>query len=402
MNEKKGFDMKKYKIWVLILFVFCICISGYSNEIDDPINMLSSQLSDIVLSDNNKPMKIAVIDFVNLDGNVSELGIIIPEELTIKLFNLKKFKVVERRLLKIVLDEQSLMVSDLVSQENIKKVGNLLGVDAIVTGTIADTGDDLKVNARVISVESGEMLASGSATIRNTSMIKEKFSNFMVRGNSKAAPKTTRQKITADYGKNNKGNLVVNGDFTQDVNVGWQKSIEWNPDKVDEAGINWVRIEKEGDNSVLHLYHKGISYVLYKQVIPITDTKLILSFSMKYEVGDDPAYRSGFYCNFLGLDGKSLGSMEWEFMKDTDTFKDSPIKKYILQKRYDSACKTDWEKYDIDIDDILSTYLIGVDKTKIKSIRISICTRGIKVFRGGWEIDNRQEIWLKDVSLTYK
>ncbi len=99
----------------------------------------------------------------------------LAEELTTRLFKTKKFQVVERRLLNKVLEEQSLSVSDLIDKESIKKIGNLLGVTAIVTGSITNLGDDMKINARIISTETGSIATVASESIGNIKMNDENF-----------------------------------------------------------------------------------------------------------------------------------------------------------------------------------------------------------------------------------
>lgn len=46
-----------------------------------------------------------------------------------------------------------------------KKLGRLLGVDAIVSGSISDLGKALKINARLISTETGEIFAVASSEV---------------------------------------------------------------------------------------------------------------------------------------------------------------------------------------------------------------------------------------------
>jgi len=91
-----------------------------------------------------KKVKIAVFNFVDLDGKTTRLGKFISEELITNLFQTKKFEVVERNLLEKILKEQELSASGMIDEESTKKLGKILGVDAICTGTITDFGDYLK------------------------------------------------------------------------------------------------------------------------------------------------------------------------------------------------------------------------------------------------------------------
>src|SRR3972149_6589588 len=114
---------------------------------------------------------VAVMDFYTLDGNVTLLGRFVSEELITKLFETERFKVIERSLLEKAIEELKFNTSDLVDPSIAKQVGRVVGADAIVTGTLADLGQSIKVNARVIMVESGEVIGAASAQIAKDTSI---------------------------------------------------------------------------------------------------------------------------------------------------------------------------------------------------------------------------------------
>ncbi len=116
--------------------------------------------------DGSKP-SIAVVDFSDLEGNVSNDGRRLSEELITKLFLTRSYKkVVERLQLKAVIAEHKLRVQGVVDPGSAKELGKILqGVDSVVSGTIDDRGDSLRVNARIISTETGEIIAVAAVTI---------------------------------------------------------------------------------------------------------------------------------------------------------------------------------------------------------------------------------------------
>lgn len=111
--------------------------------------------------------KIAVVEFSDLAGYQSALGLFVAEELTTRLLgaNPGAFDVVERQQLIKVLNEQSLTASALFDSETIANVGEILGIEAIVTGTIADLGDDVKIHARAISVSTAKIFAAADTRV---------------------------------------------------------------------------------------------------------------------------------------------------------------------------------------------------------------------------------------------
>lgn len=109
--------------------------------------------------------KLAVAEFADLNGYRSALGPFLAEELTTHLFETKPgaFDFVERQQLVKVLEELKLTSSSLFEAGGIASVGKALGIQAVVTGSMADLGNEIKINIRVISVESARIVASASA-----------------------------------------------------------------------------------------------------------------------------------------------------------------------------------------------------------------------------------------------
>lgn len=133
--------------------------------LEDGVRELAAQLTQAM---GGQVKKLAVIEFPDLNGYQSSLGQFIAEELVTYLSAGKapaQFDVVERRLLARVLKEQELTDSSLFDAASIAKIGKILGIEAIVTGSIADLGSDIKINARAISIETAKVFAAASAKI---------------------------------------------------------------------------------------------------------------------------------------------------------------------------------------------------------------------------------------------
>jgi FlgO protein len=70
-----------------------------------------------------------------------------------------------------VIKEHKLASTGLVSEESKKKLGEILGVDAKVTGTVVNIIESVKTNARLINVENGLVFAVAQESIQKTSLI---------------------------------------------------------------------------------------------------------------------------------------------------------------------------------------------------------------------------------------
>jgi len=105
--------------------------------------------------------RMAVIDFEQKgvqEFKGKQIGEIVAEWLITALVRTGRFDVVERAQLQKVLKEQQLGMTGMISQETAAKVGELLGVKVIITGSVIQIGGTYEVNARLINVEDGSIL----------------------------------------------------------------------------------------------------------------------------------------------------------------------------------------------------------------------------------------------------
>ncbi len=170
--------MKKQLIIIYALVLFMgscksqapVIETNYQAQaLDIQLNNLTNQM--VKSLSQEKKSKIAIMEFPDLHGTISEFGKFIPEELTTRLFMTRKFEVLERQLLNKVLEEQNLGMSGLIDATSAAQIGKVLGVDAIVTGTITDMGNMIRINARMIATETAGIFAVASVSIQKEAHI---------------------------------------------------------------------------------------------------------------------------------------------------------------------------------------------------------------------------------------
>jgi TolB-like protein len=181
----------------------CIAIARSQESLDRRVADLSQQIANKI--EAGQKQKIAVLEFTDLQGNVTDFGRYLAEELITRLYESNKFKVIERQLLNKVIAEQKLSLSGVVDPASARKLGSVLGVDAIVSGTIADRGESLKVNARLISSETGEIFSAAA-----TEMAKDKEVLALMN----AASPERKPLIASGEPRNREVTKVVSDDFT--------------------------------------------------------------------------------------------------------------------------------------------------------------------------------------------
>ena len=142
-------------------------------NLDQQLSELARQIGDAVIE--NHKSKIAVLEFGDLNGTVTDLGRFLSEELITRLFHTRKFEVIERHLLNKIIAEQKLRLSPIADPESAKRLLSVLGADAIVSGSISDLGQSIRVNARLINSGTGKIFAVASAEITKDDQVKRLF-----------------------------------------------------------------------------------------------------------------------------------------------------------------------------------------------------------------------------------
>lgn len=154
------------------LIIAWIAFVAPANAYEKEIETLSKVLGDQITQSGKKT--IAVVDFTDLQGAVTELGRFLAEELSISLSNSAKgYKVIDRAHLKIILQEHKLATSDIIDQKTAKQLGRISGVDGLITGTITAFGDSVRLAIKVLDVETANVISGRSANIAKTKIIED-------------------------------------------------------------------------------------------------------------------------------------------------------------------------------------------------------------------------------------
>jgi len=158
--------MKKIKLLVLILSVLSGC-GSYNVAIKKDY-------------DFSKVKRIAVVSFSS-NRAYKNSGDVVSDEFILQLIR-KGYSVIERNKIDTVLREQNLGESNRLEASTVKQIGKILGVDAIITGTIIKYQEDqnitvyttdkdgkvtsqmtlqqaeVEISARMFDVETGEIV----------------------------------------------------------------------------------------------------------------------------------------------------------------------------------------------------------------------------------------------------
>ncbi len=109
---------------------------------------------------------VAVVDFTDLQGRVTELGRYYAEELSIALVNAPGgFKVIDRGHLKALLAEHKFQTSGVVDEKTAAELGRIAGVNILITGTVTDIEGSLRLAVKALNTKSAAIQAAVSMSM---------------------------------------------------------------------------------------------------------------------------------------------------------------------------------------------------------------------------------------------
>jgi len=166
----------KYFCCLILTLVFTF---GKAQKTQEHSQVVAELVQKIEISvPAGKQFRIAVVPFVS--SNPAEtskaFGEYLTESISGKLSEKPQaFKVLERQRLDAVFKENELMLSGMMKPSEALKIGQLLPLDALFSGTYTKLKTYVEVSGRLIDVTSGEIITSYSGRIKMTKNIKTLF-----------------------------------------------------------------------------------------------------------------------------------------------------------------------------------------------------------------------------------
>src|SRR5579864_936753 len=139
---------------------------------EDEINSLTARLVDYIAKSGKKT--VAVVDFTTLNGDVIELGRFLAEEFSVSLTQKANgFDVIDRTYLKAILQEHKLAASGIIDPLTARRLGQIAGVEAIVTGSITPLGDSVRLSVKVLDTGTAKVIGATTGDIPKTKAVEE-------------------------------------------------------------------------------------------------------------------------------------------------------------------------------------------------------------------------------------
>lgn len=128
-----------------------------------------------VSAQEKEKIRLAIIDFTKESQNPDHKNLekIVPEWLTTFLVETQAFEVIERRELQKVLQEQNLGQTGIIEAESAAQVGEILGVNILITGTVISVGDTLEVTTRLVDAKNGAIIGAASVSVDDVDELRD-------------------------------------------------------------------------------------------------------------------------------------------------------------------------------------------------------------------------------------
>jgi len=137
-----------------------------------PMERLARSMAEKVVASGIRT--VAVVDFTDLQGNVTELGKLIAEGFLAALINSDKgLAVVDKSRFEGILKAHKLTASGITDPNAAKKLGKVASVDAIVTGTVIPFGNTVRTSAKLLLTQTGKVICAYRENIPKPKAIKE-------------------------------------------------------------------------------------------------------------------------------------------------------------------------------------------------------------------------------------
>ncbi len=167
--------MKNIRCLAVILFSFLflnICYSpvtaqNIGSEYKNSLGHLATNLISEVQESGQRHG--TVLDFTDLQGQGTVLGRFLAIELSDQIVSrATSFSLIDRANFQHLLRENKLSLDGFINHESRRKIGNMIGIDTVISGSVTPIGSRVRLSVRAISVETGKIVSAQSVFITAT------------------------------------------------------------------------------------------------------------------------------------------------------------------------------------------------------------------------------------------
>lgn len=148
------------------------------------------------LNQDESTKTVAVVEFRNLDGDLTGLGRFLSQQFAVHLLNSAGFELFNRSKLARLIDEIRLSEEGLVSPESAKRL-ELEGVEVLITGTVTELGETAQLSIEALRTSSARIVAAATGKLPLTGDLRELAGRRLLEsgGSSSTGGRTTSSQL---------------------------------------------------------------------------------------------------------------------------------------------------------------------------------------------------------------
>lgn len=141
------------------------------------IGILVDQLAQNAL---RRPRRAAVLDFVNQNGKTSQLGKFVTAKFTEISSQKALFTTPSDGEVAAAIKAQGIKYNGTINTENATKLGQALGVDALIVGVLSDLqkGSDVDLAVKMVDTRNGNIISAASASFYRSKQVSGMLESF--------------------------------------------------------------------------------------------------------------------------------------------------------------------------------------------------------------------------------
>jgi hypothetical protein len=154
-----------FRLMLVMAFLSQALLEADEDSAFDKVFMkIAAKLSEAKERLPNKTVAIYGFEVIGRPGD--SYAVYATEKLTHYMVTLGTYSVIERSRIEEIMKEQNLSLSGAIDANTASKIGKILAVDAVITGTIHVTDTETEFIARIIQSEKGLILGSSDERVR--------------------------------------------------------------------------------------------------------------------------------------------------------------------------------------------------------------------------------------------
>lgn len=184
------------QLFLSVLFSIS-AVSVFSQDFDKKINDAATEIATKITATGKQ--NVAIVEFDNLDGSQSQLGVFLADEIASSLAmqsaNQTKFTVLERANLDLILQEKKILKS-FDRSKLAKDLGKINAAEILISATITEFNGYYRLNIKLLDTKTGNSLNSSKISFVQEPSLKELHKQIVEKSDYEAPKKSYQEENT--------------------------------------------------------------------------------------------------------------------------------------------------------------------------------------------------------------